>query len=204
MSFDPNWIVATASSISAVGVYVIYKQLKADHERSRREKAVELIQTWAIQLNKKASLARKLVENLNQEQVRAIYDQEQINLDKKHLEMTKGCLTENFYLNRHGVSLGGDESFTLQASDSSEIRWLIVSYLNLLESILVAWHNGIADEEIIENQFQYLVVPEKGQLILEEFRNAAGGTNVYPSISAFALKIQQKKNPSIDGKSKVA
>lgn len=227
MEIEANWVAAIANVVIALGVLVgifqliitnrqasllanqlkisneqtviLAKQLVADHERSRREMAVKLVQTWAIQLNRKATLARRLVENLNEEQVRAIINQEQVKLDTKYLEFVKGCLPDNSSFNNPGFSFEKDDSLLIREKDASEIRWLIVSYLNLLESILLAWHNGIADKAMIENQFQYLVVPEKGHLILEKFRQAAGGTKAYPAIYAFVDELNTK-NQTFKGK----
>ena len=42
-----SWISAAAESLIALGVALTYWQFRADHARSRRERAVELIGTWA-------------------------------------------------------------------------------------------------------------------------------------------------------------
>lgn len=203
ITIDSGWVGAIANVVIALGVIVAVfqflmskKQLQKDHERSRRERAVELIQTWTTQINQKATLARKLIECLDESQVKAIYNQESVKLDKKHLNLVHGCLIEN------GIQ-ENEELITLQEKQSSEIRWLVVSYLNSLESVLSAWHYGIADEEIIETEFSYLVSPTKGYFILEKFRRASGGVDSYPAIQAFVDKISKKK-PVSRGKSKVA
>jgi hypothetical protein len=172
------------------------EQLRCDHERSRRELAVELCQKWAIHLNRKSTLARKLVENFSDEQARSLFNNEPIILDVKHLSLVKGCLPDTSYFNNNGISFENDREITLQEKDVSEIRWLVVSYLNLLETIFAAWHYGIAEKQIIECQFGYLVAPDKGHLILERFRQAAGGANSFPAIKAFVSEIITQRDVS--------
>lgn len=84
-------------------------------------------------------------------------------------------------------------SIQLELSEVTKLRWTIISYLNLLESILVAWHHEIVDKGIIEKQFAYIFSPENGYDGLENFRKAAGGAKSYPVIYKF---IEHLKNGS--------
>lgn len=65
MLIDPNWVSAIANVAMAFGIYFAWKQLRTDHERSRREIAIHLIASWASTLTQRASAARKLVETFN-------------------------------------------------------------------------------------------------------------------------------------------
>lgn len=170
-------------------------QLISDHERSRRELAIELVLKYTIHLNKKASLARKLVENFTDAQARSLSNSEPITLDKKYLSFVNGCLTDS----PHNAAADNEKELVLKENEVSEIRWLIISYLNLLEVVLIAWHNNIADRQIIEDQFGFLIVKEKGHFILEKFRTAAG-TNNYPSIEYFVSEITKKRASARNGK----
>lgn len=81
-------LATIASSIALIGialqVYIAHKQLKADHERSRREKSVELLMEWSRNLKKEGSVARKIIECLNEEQCREIFNQQEVKISKKH------------------------------------------------------------------------------------------------------------------------
>ena len=74
---------------------LLYQQMKADHERSRREKAVEILFQWSINLKEGNSLARKIVESLNEEQARSLLNQEKICINKKYLDSIKKLLDIN-------------------------------------------------------------------------------------------------------------
>ena len=68
---DAANIATMIGAIAVVGVFVqinlARKQLIADHERSRREKTVELLLEWTKNLKEDNSLARKIVESLDEE-----------------------------------------------------------------------------------------------------------------------------------------
>ena len=65
-------ILATILSSIAVFIYALQlivqkKSLKEDHERSRREKGVDILNHWFSTLDKNNSTARKLAENLSED-----------------------------------------------------------------------------------------------------------------------------------------
>ena len=73
-----------------------------------------------------------------------------------------------------------------------ELRWYIISYLNTLETVLVAWQQGTVDKKMIEREFSYMYNPENGVDVLSKFRSTAGGSKVYPVIDYFIFTL--KKN----------
>lgn len=64
----------------------------------------------------------------------------------------------------------------------TELRWHVITYLNMLETVMVSWDLGVVDKEMIEEQFLFI---KKGQA-LSQFRQSAGG---YPTIEKFLRKI---------------
>lgn len=85
------------------------------------------------------------------------------------------------------------ELVDLNEGEISKLRWLVLSYLNMFESILVAWQYSAANRKIIEAQFSYLFDPANGSDALSNFRRACGGTSCYPAIEAFAAHVQKEK-----------
>lgn len=79
-------IATIISSLAIIGIviqiWLTLTQLKTDHERSRREKSVELLLEWAKNLNEDSSLARKIVESLNEEQTINLFNQEETRFQK--------------------------------------------------------------------------------------------------------------------------
>ena len=186
-------IAAIAATITAITVFVAYRQYKADHERSRREKAVDLLLEWATSLNPKASAARKFAEALNKEQSVALFKQEELEIETKHKSLLEACI-DNPSIKEE------NNKIQLSRKQVSEIRWEVISYLNKLEAILSAWRHNIADREMLLEQFRYLIKPEDGHTLLEEFLKISGS---YPSIEEFAKHINEQAK-SKSGKNKIA
>lgn len=193
-----TWISAIANVLIALGVGLALWSFRGDHERSRREKAIELISQWALNMNKRGSAARKLVETLDKEKSKALFNQEPLKIDKKHIGLLRAALEAEV------EEPTGDE-ITLDESQSSELRWQVVTFLNNLESVLSAWRHNVADKEIITEQFRYLVSTTDGHYILERFRVIAGGNHTYPAIQDFVQHIKQELSEgNISGKRPVA
>lgn len=180
-------ISITAIIISAVtALYTIRK----DHERSRREKALELVMQWSTNLsnNRKSSLARKYVEKFDEKQARSLINQEEIVFNENETELCSK-IRKLLSVNPE-VSKEYERKLTVE--ESSELRWIIICYLNMLESVLSASHHGVADIDIIREQFQYLYNPANGDYVLEKIRKACPGC--YPATDDFYENIKSKSS----------
>ena len=177
-----GWISAAANVAIALGLSLTWFQIRADHDRSRRERAVEFILGWARNLDRRGTAARKLVEKLPFEQAKALFQQEAFEIDAKHHDHV-----ESVFLELPPVE---GQKFQIDVKLSAELRWLTVTYLNNLEAVIAAWRHKVADERIIAEQFRYLVSPVDNQFILERFRQAANGDTNYPAIAQFVRKLR--------------
>lgn len=186
----------------AIQIGVAYRQLKADHERSRREKSVELLMEWTQQIKKEGSVARKIIETFDPEQCRELVNQQEIKVAKKHKKLLSEFFKENNSDNSEGLKENCND-ITLSESQSAELRWHAVSYLNSLESVLVAWQYSVVDREVIEQQFSYLFKPSDGHAALHDFRVAAGGEKSYPAIEIFSNHVEENRRKSLNMKAKV-
>jgi hypothetical protein len=193
----PERITAIASCVGATGVCLLYWQVRADHERARKEKAIELMIAWSQGLHKSGSAARKLGEKLDAEQSRKLYRNEVFSIGKDKKDFLVACFNANevFQEDNNGINLSPDQT--------SVLRWHIISYLNLLESILSAKRHNVADRDMIKEEFKYLISPEDGHSVLQAFRNAAGNTD-FPAIGEFAREIEAEKNKIGEGKKPAA
>ncbi len=196
-------IATIMGSLALFGVIVqiglARRQLKADHERSRREKTVEMLLEWTKSLKEDTSLARKIVESLGEEQARNLYNEEETKISskyKKPLEKILDIEEKEIKKDRSYIVLSGEKV--------SKLRWIVMTYLNLLESTLVAWQYSIVDREIIEHEFSYLFAPEQGRAALKYFRIAAGGENTFPAIEIFSNHIEEKRRRVLKEKANVA
>ena len=73
------------------------------------------------------------------------------------------------------------------------LRGHIITYLNSLESVLLAWQLGIVEQKTIEEQFIFLNKKNQNERTLEIFRSIAGGGHSYPAIEKFYQHLNQKE-----------
>lgn len=193
-----NWISALAAVASASAIWFIWKQvdllksqITEDHKRSRREVAVNLLIEWSKNLRQHSSDARKLVETLNAEQARCLVKQDIFNINKKHQDLLYASISCSSEC-KEKCEIKNDE-IILKQHCVSNLRWQTICYLNILEFILSAWRHNIADREIIEEQFEYLINDKEGHQLVHNFRIACGGSDAYPSLENFANHIKEKR-----------
>ena len=221
------WVkVATIVNACAVlGVILLRFQIKAEHERGRREKAVDLLLAWNNSVKKETSSARKAVESFSFEQCQSLFNQEVFKVNKKQhkfiLEIMdkeekkaykklkeqkkqekqekQATRTEN-----KNDESNDKENITLSEGEISKLRWLVLTYLNMLESILVAWQYSAANRKIIEAEFSFLFNDANGCNALSNFRKICGGPLGYPAIESFAAHIQLEKQKKLVNEGNVA
>lgn len=202
----PEWISAVANVVTAAGVVLAWRQIKAmnaqtaatvkqakdDHDRSRREKAVALLAQWSASLTHKSSITRRFVESMDDQQSRDLFKQNKVSIreDQKYLAST-------------ALPTWTASSAQLTESEATDVRWITVSYLNSLESVLASWRHNVADRDILEEQFGYLVSLEDGHFILEKFRIAAGGDKTFPAIAEFVSHIRATRQNLAPGKAPI-
>lgn len=194
-------IATITASLAVIGVvfqvYLAYRQLKADHERSRREKSVDVLVEWSKNLKKEGSIARKIIECLSEEQCRELLKQQEFKISSKHQSLLAELFSEQ-ELRMEG------EHIVISEAQSSELRWHAISYLNALEFTLVAWQYAVVDKEIIESQFAYLFRPADGHELLKNFRKAANGEESYPAIEVFTAHVTEKRRRNLISKANIA
>ena len=192
------------SSIGLVSLFLIWWQIKstqaqmqADHERSRRQVAIDLMMKWIDSLSSTdTGSSRKIVESLDHENCQKIYNIEKARIPESQKTLLEGVLGETNLTINSGY-------FEITDYQSSIIRGSVLTYLNSLEIVLSGWRLGISDKAIIEEEFSYLYDKEKKKGVLHNFRHIAG-VHSYPSISAFCDCLSKKYNPEIEVKSNVA
>jgi hypothetical protein len=135
---------------------------------------------------------------LDEEQNRALYAGEALEISTKHRSVFVACLSDHPHLK--GDIDPKAPSFAVSAEAAAVIRWHILTYLNVLESILTAERHGIADSDIIREQFHYLVNPMEGHTGLKHFRTAAGGHAAYPAIADLVARLVKSSESTVAGK----
>ncbi len=183
-------VTAVATLLIIVEIMISLKQKRDLHDEQRRQKTVEIMMEWSKSLLKETSFAEKLVEGFNEEQCRALCKQIPFKVDKKTKEDFCKICPDSDCAMCNDCKKSTESTYTIDGKQLSELRWYIVTYLNLLETVLVAWKQNVVDREIIEHEFSYLYDESKGWDVLSGFRNAAGGKKVYPVIDEFCEKLK--------------
>jgi len=193
VEIDANWVIAGGTCLTSVTVMFLWWQIRDDHERSRRSKASELILEWSKNLKEKSSLARKFSETLGPKNSRLLFSQKsfKITIDDNNRELFYA-----YFYDKNNDSFNGEDPQVegLDVKMVAELRWDVVCYLNLLEAIMMSYRHGIADKELIFEQFQFLVNPVEGHDVLKEFRKASGHS--YPAIDQFVKDIEDQRSSS--------
>jgi hypothetical protein len=208
-----DWIVAISSVVSAativaIAVQVILSarqnrllstQLTADHERSRRENAVNLLFQWGQLLDIRTSVARRIAEALDDEQARLLWSGDSLKLPSNLLVLVQICLEGRADSEERGLTIEKD-GLILKGRALREMKWSVVRYLNLLEAVFTSRRYNTADHDIIDEQFGYLVSNDGRKDVLGSIRKAAGGPTALPAIEEFVRNQRDIANALKQGK----
>lgn len=197
----PNWLTAIAAGITCYAIVVAYKQYVSDHERSRRENAANLVLEWSRVLLPRASVSKKFAETLSPENSKSLFNTEPFNVPATSKKIVAACLAG--VVDEKEFRIEG-ETLYLGIREVAEIRWQVISYLNLLEAVLVAWRHNTADREILEEEFSPLVKDVYEKPLLGLFREATGGLSGWPAVEEFVNYVLPKTKPPKPGKPSIA
>lgn len=193
-----------ASAITAAGIVFLWWQIRLyrreyrdDHERSRRENALQMMLEWAKKLDRGTNVVTRFVDSLDDLQARELANERPfcVAREKKGIVGSLLSVTEL----AEGTALADcDAGIEIKQVAVSLIRAQAVNYLNMLEIVLTAWKNNIADRGILHEQFAPMYNPKNGDFMLEKFRDAIGGADAYPSIADFVqtLKADRQRSAS--------
>ncbi|MCH8930982.1 MAG: hypothetical protein IIA98_08740 [Proteobacteria bacterium] len=162
-----DWIVAIASAVGALGIVlvafqllVMWKQVKADHERSRRQGAINAVRYWSSTLSPVTAAAERLVGSFSEVDCRRLANFDSICVSKDQYPLLEACLEELIDVE----SLTAD-NFDLSKKQVVRLRSLVISYLNQTEATLIEWQLATADRKILEAQFDFLLDEQRGESV---------------------------------------
>lgn len=205
---DSEWVIAGASVVTAIGVAFIAwqaftsarqlelleRQVSADHERSRRQTAIDVLQQWTETLDRAQPSARVVVEGFTIEECKRLKAKKPLSVPKEKFHFLENALQA--VLGEDELSIEDDQAVRLNEKHVAQLYFLTLTHLNSLEVALQSWLSGVADSEILERQLEYLIRPEDGHYVLENFRTVLGGEKSYPAIAAFVDKLRDKRKTS--------
>ena len=195
-----NAVAAIASCISAAGVFFLWKQIRADHERARREKAIELMQFYVTSTASYdgvcGGLLRQFARELDKNQCELLVNCQPMRIDGKYSELLRpvfNSLTGDSTLPEQGSEL------VLSVTQVTILRQQIYQYLNLLETISAAWRYNIVDRDIIEDEFLNVVFQRRGIFDYRDLRYLSGA---FPSITALSRALERRQG-NLPGKAQI-
>lgn len=207
-------IEALATVGSLISIWFMIVQFHSDHEKSRREKTVDILLEWKKSITEDTYIIKQLCEKLNEEQCRKLSLLEAFNVEadwyKEFCEIFKDgseqkkdenpIFPKSIYCEDCSCTKKND--IPLTKAQVKKLRWELTNYLNILEIVMVAWENKIVDTEVIEQEFAFLINKKEGKTLLETFRIAVGDENTYPAIKDFCIQAEKKNQDKILCRSK--
>lgn len=169
----------------------IRQQIKFDHDKSRREFAIQLCLNWTQSCTPESFELIRFVDELSEENTAAIIANREFEVASE----TKEALGKIFGKNDAQEMYALDDQngkIRVLAAGSQQIRYVTVEFLNGLESVFSAWRHAVADRAIIEEQFDPILDPAKGKNALGKFRKRIGVEH-FPNIQAFVDHIDGKR-----------
>ena len=123
-------ITALGAVATAIGVFVAYRALKANHDWNRRQYAVKLVEDW----NPQTLVHRKAVEAL----LPGLIDVDKQS--RKIAEITKQLALEIY------ASKSGEPYW--------ELKFHLIELLNYFEPVSASYQNLVADEAMVRDSFK--------------------------------------------------
>lgn len=185
-------ILIVSILIATASLWYARKQLLAEDTRSRRRLAIEMCRHWAGYTTPETSSVTRLVEKMNPNQCEAIAKANELTIlaDYHHhltniLQGRFGDIEEQLEEFRQG------ENYVIPSKYVQHIRYIAVRYLNMLESVLMTWTSGVVDQEMIEQEFEYLFNEQEGRTAMEPLR-AKVGREAFPAIEQFVEALRER------------
>ena len=175
-----NVVIATGVIIGIRQVKLLAFEIKADHDKSRREMAIELISQWANTSDELSVGLCAFVESLNANGCEALWNKHELSVDADHA----GFLSQ---FSKAELPISG-AIVKLDSDSTRRVRSYIVDHLNRLEAISCAWRYNVADQEMLEEEFKSILL-HGGDIVMNNFVSRTG---IYPSLKLMTQALQKK------------
>jgi len=205
MEFSILILTIVQTIVAVIGVPIIIfqlyfsrKQTLISIEKTIREKTVEMMLTWTQTLQKETSFAERIVCGFSEPQCLSLYDQKAFEVSKEiKNNLCEICPHAKSDYCEQKCKSDSSPNYLVEGLQLSELRWYIIQYLNSLESVMVAWQQGVVDRGVIEEQFAGMFGANRGYA-LEKFRKVVCDGAAYPITEEFHnhLKEKKKQTPS--------
>lgn len=183
---------------ACVQLWQIKINRKRQFEQARREKTVEMVMHYSKCINSETKSTEKIVANFSDEQCQDLYNGNAFRIDEKTKEqLCKICpekaKCEKSKKHERKMCQDNHGNYCIKGNILYFLRGNIITYLNTLESVLLAWQLGIVEQNVIEEQFVFLDKKRQRERALETFRTIAGNGHSYPAIEKFYQHLDEDK-----------
>ncbi len=208
--YDFNIIEVISTFLAALNLIVIFflaqqvrivdRSYKDEHERARKEKAIDLIFKWTQQNTSKNKTAFDFIEHLNDvENIENLLDQKPFKVFRNHYHRLQAALLGTDM----NVAELKDSDIEIEVTDemSTYLRQIIINRLNFLEGVFCAAETHVADQDIINSQFGNIAVPQKYVKTPLELLMNVSGEKSFPFLSKF-IRNELNRRRNINEQSK--
>jgi len=201
----PKWTELVSVGVLVLGFLIaigslIYArlQIKADHERSRRQLAMEMCYRWSSSSSPETSSVIRMIEKLSDGQCAQIANQSPVLIEEEHKHFLLNIFLLRFPdFEKTLETLKEKRHYRIDGQYVICLRHIAVRYLNMLESVLMTWTGGIADQRMIEAEFGFLLDEKQGRTAVEKLRMKIGNEG-FPAISKFMQALRDKASKKSD------
>ena len=194
---DIGALISTGSLVfAALGVWLTLVSLRADHERSRRVQAIDLMKFYYGVIRESHLLmpCLRLADSLGPAELLSLVDgRRDIDVVGEAREMAEMIAeAKGFKIDTSGGT------FTLGREGVFYVRQQIFSFLNAQEVLAAAWSESVIGAEIFEREFKSAFIPSSGKPPLTDFIEKSG---IYPATKAvhkhFSEEVEVTVRPKI-------
>ena len=151
MSIDPQWVSAIASCITCAALAIIVWQVKVNHDRGRREMAINVLDAWGEIVSKNTFRHVGLLLALPPKDVEDIQKGRPIKVEKRLIQDHIPEL----------ISDGQVDYVDLDVQTVVAVRYTMVVTLNVVEAIALAYKHGVADRAMLDEAFYNLFIEKE-------------------------------------------
>ena len=180
-------VSATAIVLASYQLLLARKQFslqlrvwKTDHERARREKAIEIIRTFMQSVGPQWASTYKLVERFTDDQLRKLDDGSPFDIAEKEKSDVQAALANSpLDISEEKIHLTGEQSY--------QLRYQALNVLNSAEIVFQAWERDVADRTVIEQEMRFLYQPNdpRPTTLMKRYRDIFHGEKYYPALYQF-------------------
>jgi hypothetical protein len=187
--------VSSAAIVVAVIQFQLQKRVwKSQHDRARREKAIEIIANFNNAMTAQWSSTYKLVERLSISQLKELDHGRPFSASESEANDLKAALVGSELSTATGP-------ITLTSEQSYRLRFQALEVLNAVEIVCQAWDRDIADRTILEDEIQFLYDPQAPEptTLMSRFRNIGFRQRNYPALHKFTAHLDYKRHATPPG-----